>query len=93
MKKLIAFLLLCLSYTAIAQKNGVIIKTIKQVNRVSKEIYIYPKVIVLNRKTVSQRINNSLLDFLEIENGVFKKSIFENVWTKKKKDLMECILI
>lgn len=63
-----------------SQKETAIIKTIKQINSISKEAYIFPKVIIPNNMTVTLKINNALLEFLDIENGSYKKGLFENVW-------------
>ncbi len=83
MKK-VFFIFFLLSYVVLyGQKNKAIIKTIKQINSISKEAYIFPKVIIPNNKVATRKINNALLEFLEIENGNFKKSIFENVWYPK----------
>ena len=71
---------LFLSVIVWGQKNKAIIKTIKEINSISKEAYIFLKVIIPNNKAATQKINNALLEFLEIENGNYKKSIFENVW-------------
>jgi hypothetical protein len=63
-----------------------IINTIKQTNPKSKEVYIFPKVVLPKKKIASKKINNSLLEFLGVENGEYKKSIFEHVWERNNEN-------
>lgn len=57
-----------------------IIKEIEEQDPRRTTTYSFPKVI-LPTKTIATKINNDLIhDFLDIEPGKVKKSIFENVW-------------
>ncbi len=60
----------------------VVIEEIHDTNSIDKEVYVFPK-IKYHHQAVADSINHFLLfNFLEIENGKFQKSIFENVWLK-----------
>jgi hypothetical protein len=87
-KYLASILFLLLSVPAFCQKKNtrVIVETIKATNRISKEVYIFPKVIVPNNKLASTKINKTLLAFLDVEKDSVKKSIFENVWEPKNEN-------
>lgn len=57
-----------------------IIKEVKEQDPLRTTTYSFPKVILPN-KAIATKINNDLMhDFLDIEPGKVKKSIFEKVW-------------
>ncbi len=87
MKEIIFSLFLLINFFAFGQRPKAIITAIKEVNSVSKKEYIFPYVTIPNNKTASKKINNALLEFLQLEEGKFKKSIFENVSPPKSENV------
>jgi hypothetical protein len=83
MKRYLLIIILLLGINCFGQQLKPIVKTIKEINSISKETYRFPKVWIPNNIKATRKINNALLEFLDIENGKFKKSIFENVWHPK----------
>ncbi len=87
-KRLITILLIAYSFNAIAQKqiSKAVVKQIKEINIITKEVYVFPKVIIPQHKSTADKINEVLLEFLEIKKADVKKSIFENVWEPKNEN-------
>lgn len=57
------------------------VQTIKQTNPITKEVYIFPKVIVLNSSIVTNKINNKLRgDVLGMSLNTKDANIFDSVW-------------
>jgi hypothetical protein len=79
MKFRILFFFLLAACISFAQSPRVL--TIKKANPISKEIYVFPKVIVPNSSLASQKINNKLRDYvLGVSDDVKDTNIFDSVW-------------
>ena len=62
-----------------------IIREIKRTNPITKELYIFPKILLPNSTVNSQTINTLLrYDILYLEKKVKDKKIFNEVWMTKQ---------
>lgn len=76
-------ILMCLSQIAFGQ--NAVIKEIRKTNPITKELYVFPKIILPNSTVNSQKINTILrYDILYLEKEVKDKKIFNEVWMTKK---------
>ncbi len=79
MKVSFFYILLILSSSSFGQAPRV--KTIKHVNPITKEIYIFPKVIVLSSDIATRKINNKLREsILNLSANTKDANIFDSVW-------------
>lgn len=75
------FLFIFLLVVHIAFGQSPKIEAIKQTNPITKEVYTYPKVIVSNSRSVTQKINNSLREhILGVSPNTRDAHIFDSVW-------------
>lgn len=82
MKLLLLYSFLLATLTSFAQK--VKIQTLKQVNPISKEVYIFPKVIIANSPVSTQKVNYKLRETVLFLSSITKdKNIFDSIWTTK----------
>lgn len=57
------------------------VQTIRQINPLSKEVYIFPKVAVSNSLLATQRINHRLREYvLGIDGETEDSNIFDSIW-------------
>ena len=75
------FLFVLLFTTQISFGQTPKIETIKKTNPISKEVYIFPKVIVPNATIVTKKINNKLREYvLGATPNTKDANIFDSVW-------------
>lgn len=79
------FILILIFLTNLTFGQSVIIKKIKQINTITKEIYVFPKIIIQNSLTLSQKINTTLrFEVLNSDTGTSDNKIFNQVWRTKE---------
>jgi hypothetical protein len=79
--KLLPLLFTFLLATLISFGQSIRVQTIKQANPITKEVYIFPKVIVLNSLTATKKINNKLRDYvLGTSANTMDANVFDSVW-------------
>jgi hypothetical protein len=77
-RKLVLFFILLTNYSF---GQTAIIKEIKQKNPITKEIYVFPKIIIQNAKSIELKINNYLrTEILFADSGISENKIFNKVW-------------
>ncbi|HEX2683843.1 MAG TPA: hypothetical protein VHL77_07915 [Ferruginibacter sp.] len=82
MKKVL--FLFCLSLNKFSSGQTVLVKEIKQVNPLTKELYVFPDIISPS-KTVAQKINDHLRsEILDADPATAPRKIFDHVWRTKE---------
>jgi hypothetical protein len=75
------FLLTFIFGTAFCFGQMATVKKIEQINPVSKEKYVFPKIIVQGMPVSSKKINNKLRsEILDVDSAVKDSQIFNGVW-------------
>jgi hypothetical protein len=75
------FLFIYLFATLVSYGQPVKIETIKQANPITKEIYVFPKVVIANSLLATQKVNNKLREaVLDIFQETKDSNIFDSVW-------------